>query len=70
MMSNKVKSINQQRNKKKQTSIADAIKRAKQHIRNVGAEDLEEPDGLASGDMKKFLEDPDLYEKDDEDERE
>ena len=50
-------------------SISDAIKRAKQHIRNVGAEDLQEPDGFASGDMKKFLEDPEAYEKDVENEQ-
>jgi hypothetical protein len=43
---------------KKTGSISEAIKRAKQHIRNVGAEDLQEPDGFASGDSKKFLEDP------------
>ncbi|WP_020410566.1 hypothetical protein [Hahella ganghwensis] len=51
-------------------SISDAIKRAKQHIRNIGAEDLAEPEGLASGDMKKFLENPDAYEKDGCDEQE
>ena len=65
-----IKNISHQRNMQKQISVADAVKRAKQQIRNAGAEDLEEPSGFASGDMKKYLEDPDLYEKEDEDERE
>ncbi|BFM13304.1 hypothetical protein R50072_34570 [Simiduia litorea] len=66
-MSEKIKHIRDAQ--KKTGSISDAIKRAKQHIRNVGAEDLQEPDGFASGDMKKFLEDPEAYEKDVEDEQ-
>jgi len=69
-MNDKIKQINQQRSKKKPGSIEDAIKRAKQHIRNVDAENLEEPEGFASGDMKKFLEDSDEYEKGEDDERE
>ncbi len=69
-MSDNIKSINQQRNKKKPGSIEDAINKARQQIRNVGAEDLEEPEGLVSGDMKKFLEDPARYEQEDDDERE
>ena len=68
-MSDKIKQISEQRRKKKPGSIADAIKRAKQHIRNVGADNLEEPEGFASGDMKKFLEDPDAYEQEDDNER-
>lgn len=66
-MSEKVKHISDV--KKKSGSISDAIRRAKQHIRNVGAEDIPEPDGFSSGDMKKFLEDPEGYEKDSEDEQ-
>lgn len=66
-MSDKIKHISDAQ--KKTGSISDAIKRAKQHIRNVGAEDLQEPEGFASGDMKKFLEDPESYEKDIEDEQ-
>lgn len=50
-------------------SIKDAIKRAKQFIRNVGADDLDEPEGFASGDMKKFLENPECCEKGEDDER-
>lgn len=65
-MSEKVKHIS---DAKKKGSISDAIRRAKQHIRNVGAEDIAEPEGFASGDMKKFLEDPESYEKEDDDER-
>ena len=66
-MSEKVKHLSDA--KKKNGSISDAIRRAKQHIRNVDAEDIPEPDGFASGDMKKFLEDPESYEKDSEDEQ-
>lgn len=66
-MGEKIKHISDA--KKKKGSISDAIRRAKQHIRNVGAEDTSEPDGFASGDMKKFLEDPESYEKEDDDER-
>jgi len=60
----KIKSLDIERRKKKTPSIKDAIRRAKQHIRNVGAEGAEEPEGFASGDMDKFLEKPDEYEKD------
>lgn len=38
--------------KKKSQTIADAIKRAQAHIRNIHAEDMEEPKRFASGDMK------------------
>jgi hypothetical protein len=65
-MSDEIKRLSEQARKKKPQSIADAIKRAKAHIRNVGAENLEEPDGFASGDMKKFLANPEVYEKEDE----
>ncbi len=65
-MSDEIKRLSEQARKKKPQSIADAIKRAKAHVRNVGAENLEEPDGFASGDMKKFLENPEAYEKEDE----
>ena len=58
-MSDKIKHIADKRRKKNSGSVADAIKRAKQHIRNIGAEDLKEPEGFASGDMKKFLENSD-----------
>ena len=69
-MSDNIEHINDQRCKKDSGTIKDAIRRAKQHIRNVGAEDLEEPEGFASGDMKKFLEDPVVYEKEEDDESE
>ena len=68
MSNNKVKSLAEKRNEKQTETIQDAIKRAKQLIRNNNAENLEEPEGLASGDMKKFLNNPDEYEKDDKDE--
>lgn len=70
MSDEKIKHLSDKQREKYGHSIKDAIKRAKQHIRNLGADDLEEPEGLASGDMKKFLDDPDVYEKEDDDERE
>jgi hypothetical protein len=63
-MNDNVEHLSDQRSKKDSESIKDAIKRAKQHVRNVGAENLDEPEGFASGDMKKFLDDPEGYEKD------
>ena len=65
-MSDEIKHLSEQARKKKPQSIADAIKRAKAHIRNVGVENLEEPDGFASRDMKKFLANSEVYEKEDE----
>ncbi|ARU58319.1 hypothetical protein OLMES_4310 [Oleiphilus messinensis] len=64
-----VKHLSDRQREKNGSSIEDAIKRAKQHIRNIGADDLEEPEGFASGDMKKFLENPDEYGKEDDDAR-
>ncbi len=63
-MNDNVEHLSDQRSKRDSESIKDAIKRAKQHVRNVGAENLDEPEGFASGDMKKFLDDPEGYEKD------
>ena len=68
MSNEKVKSLAEKRSEKQTETIQDAIKRAKQFIRNNDAENIEEPEGLASGDMKKFLNDPDEYEKEDKDE--
>jgi len=67
-MSDKIKNLNEQRRKAKPQStqevIKDAIKYARQHIRNVGAEDLKEPEGFASGgDMNEFAKDPDAYDQ-------
>ena len=66
MSNGKVKSLAEKRGEKQTETIPDAIKWAKQLIRNNKAENLEEPEGLASGDMRKFLNNPDKYEKDDE----
>jgi hypothetical protein len=63
MSNEKVKSLGEKRGEKKSETIQDAVKRAKQLIRNNNAENLEEPEGLASGDMKKFLNNPDKYGK-------
>ncbi len=70
MSNEKIKHLSDKQREKNAGSIKDAIKRAKQHIRNVGADDLDEPEGFASGDMKKFLENPEEYEKEQDDERE
>lgn len=70
MSDNKIEHISDSQRAKGSDTIKDAIRRAKQHIRNVGAENLEEPEGFASGDMKKFLENPDEYEKEEDDDRE
>jgi hypothetical protein len=64
MSNEKVKSLAEKRGEKQTETIQDAIKRAKQLIRNNNAENLEEPEGFASGDMKKFLSNPDEHEKD------
>ena len=69
MSNEKVKSLAEKRNEKQTETIQDAVKRAKQLIRNNNAENLEEPEWLASGDMKRLLKGPDEYEKDDKDER-
>jgi hypothetical protein len=62
MSNEKVKSLAEMRTEKQTETIQDAIKRAKQLIRNNNANNLEEPEGLASGDMKNFLSGPDEYE--------
>ncbi|CCU72369.1 hypothetical protein [Thalassolituus oleivorans] len=67
MSNEKVKSVAEKRSEMKAETIQGAIKRTKQLIRNNNADNLEEPEGLASGDMKKFLSGPDEYEKDDKD---
>ncbi len=64
MSKSEVDSLNEERRSQKGPSVKDAIKRAKQHLRNIKADELEEPEALASGDMKKFLDDPEAYEKD------
>lgn len=64
-MSDKIRRISEQRSRKKANSIALAIRRAAQHIHNVGVYKFEEQEALASGDMKKFLENPDVNKKDD-----
>lgn len=69
MSDEKIKLLSDKQREKNGPSIKDAIRRAKQHIRNLGADKQEEPEGLVSGDMKKFLDDPDEYEKEEGDER-
>lgn len=67
-MNDKIDHLNEQRRKKKpqssQDAIKGAIKRARQHIRNLDIEDLDEPEALASGgDMNEFAKDPDAYDQ-------
>lgn len=69
-MSKKIENLTERRNKKKPISIEEAAKRAARRFRDLAPQDAEEPEALASGDMKKFLENPDEYEKDEDDERE
>lgn len=69
-MSKKIEILSKHRNKKKPATIEEAAKRAARRFRDCASKDIEEPEALASGDMKKFLEDPDAYEKDEDDERE
>ncbi|GAB1256183.1 hypothetical protein NBRC116494_06850 [Aurantivibrio plasticivorans] len=69
-MSKKVENLTEHRNKKKPPTVQEAARRAARRFRDMVPKDLEEPEGLASGDMKKFLENPDEYEKEDDDERE
>lgn len=69
MSDEKIEHLNDKRRDKDGSSIKDAIKRAKQHIRNLDVDGLEEPEGFVSGDMKKFLEDQIDYEKENDDER-
>lgn len=69
MSDEKIKVLSEKQRAKSGNPIRDAIKRAKQHVRNVGAEGLDEPESFTSGDMKRFIESPDEYEEGDEDER-
>ena len=66
-MSEKIVHLSKYRNKKIPRSIEEAAKAAVRRFRDQTPKDLVEPEGLASGDMKKFLQDPDAYEKEDED---
>lgn len=69
MTKKNVERLDEKRRKRKGSSIAEAIRQAKQRVRNLGADEHDEPEGLASGDMKRFLENPEDYEKEDDDER-
>lgn len=69
MSDEKIERLSDKQRAKNGGSVKDAIKRAKARIRNIGADDLDEPEGFASGDMKKFLESPETFEKDEDDER-
>lgn len=69
MSDEKIERLSDKQRAKNGGSVKDAIKRAKARIRNIGADDLDEPEGFASGDMKKFLESPEAFEKDEDDER-
>ena len=68
-MSKKVENLTEHRNKKKPRTIEESAKAAARRFRDMAPNEIEEPDGLASGDMEKLLEDPDAWEKDGDDER-
>lgn len=63
MSNEKIKHLSDKQRDRSGNPIRDAIKRAQQHVRNAGVDDLEEPRGFVSGDMKRFLENPDEHEK-------
>lgn len=67
-MSKKVENLSKHRNKKKPITLDEAAKRAARRFRDLAPKDIEEPEALASGDMKKFLENPEEYEKGEDDE--
>lgn len=58
-MNDKIRHISDQADKNKSSSLESAIMRAKQHIRNRTPDGLDEPEGFASGDMKKHLDEYD-----------
>ncbi|HEY0681186.1 MAG TPA: hypothetical protein VGD45_02550 [Steroidobacter sp.] len=66
MGEDKIRNLIDKQREKSANPIRDAIRRAQQHVRRVGADELQEPEGLASGDVNKFLENPDGYERDDD----
>ncbi|MFV8781161.1 hypothetical protein ACNKU7_01950 [Microbulbifer sp. SA54] len=68
MSKEKVKHISDKQRERDSRDISEAIRRARQHIRNIDSDEINEPDGLVSGDMKKILDDPDPYEDDTGDE--
>ncbi|MGI9279844.1 MAG: hypothetical protein ACR2PX_09455 [Endozoicomonas sp.] len=67
-MSKKIENLTKHRNKKKPATIEEAARRAARRFRDMTPTNIEEPEALASGDMKKFLENPDEYEKGEDDE--
>jgi hypothetical protein len=56
-----IKYLSDKQRKNGSDSIKRAIKRAKRYIRNVDAENLDEPEDLVSGDMGQFLKNPEKY---------
>ncbi len=68
-MSKKIENLTEHRNRKKPLTVEEAARRAARRFRDMAPNDIEEPEALASGDMKKFLENLDDYEKEDDNER-
>ena len=59
-MSEKVEDLRDHRRKKKPRTMKEAAQAAAQHIRNIEADKLNEPEGFASGgDMRKIIEQAD-----------
>ena len=60
-MPRKIENLSEHWNKNKTRSIEEAAKAAARRFRDNAPRDAEEPEALASGDMKKFLDDPNKY---------
>ena len=62
-MSKNIKHMSE--HKKKPRTMEESLKLAKQHMRNNNVDDLDEPKGLASGDMDKFINNREEWDEDD-----
>jgi len=59
-MIDNIEDMRDHKRKKKPRTMKEAAQAAAQHIRNIGADKLKEPEGFASGgDMRKILEQAD-----------
>lgn len=68
-MSKKIKHISHHKRKKKPRTMEESLKVAKQHMRNNNVDGLDEPQGLASGNMDKFINDRDEWDEDDKEDK-
>lgn len=56
-MKKKIENLSRHRNKKKPRSLEDATKAVSRRFRELAPDDIEEPQGFASGDPEKALND-------------